>query len=85
MTSRAQGQFRTKTSKNDNFFIQGVPQKSPPLEITLLLLNVHYHTCGNCLTTKMAYLPSRKNLANESLRNCDVRQVFVHQNIFKRF
>ena len=24
---------------------------------------------------KMAYLPSRKNLANENLRNCDVRQV----------
>ena len=24
---------------------------------------------------KMAYLPSRKNLAHESLRNCDVRQV----------
>ena len=24
---------------------------------------------------EMAYLPSQKNLANESLRNCDVRQV----------
>ena len=38
----------------------------------------------------MAYLPSRKNLANESLRNCDVRQVlfiktfsavFKHKNV----
>ena len=30
----------------------------------------------------MAYLPSRKNLANESLRNCDVRQVLCILTIF---
>ena len=33
----------------------------------------------------MAYLPSRKNLANESLRNCDVRQVLCILTIFCRF
>ena len=34
---------------------------------------------------EMAYLPSRKNLANESLRNCDVRQVLCILTIFCRF
>ena len=33
----------------------------------------------------MACLPSRKNLANESLRNCDVRQVFCILTIFCHF
>ena len=34
---------------------------------------------------EMAYLPSRKNLANESLRNCEVRQVLCILTIFCRF
>ena len=34
---------------------------------------IHKLTHKNIYLTKMAYLPSRKNLANESLRNCDVR------------
>ena len=34
---------------------------------------------------KMAYLPSWKNLANESLRNCDVRQVLCILTIFCGF
>ena len=34
---------------------------------------------------EMAYLPSRKNLANDSLRNCDVRQVLCILTIFCRF
>ena len=34
---------------------------------------------------EMAYLPSRKNLANESLRNCDIRQVLCILTIFCRF
>ena len=34
---------------------------------------------------KMAYLPSRENLANESLRNCDVRQVLCILTIFCHF
>ena len=34
---------------------------------------------------KMAYLPSRKNLANKSLRNSDVRQVLCILTIFCRF
>ena len=33
----------------------------------------------------MAYLPSRENLTNESLRNCDVRQVLCILTIFCHF
>ena len=34
---------------------------------------------------KMACLPTQKNLANKSLRNCDVRQVLCIRTIFCRF
>ena len=34
---------------------------------------------------QMTYLPSQKNLADESLRNCDVRQVLCLLTIFCRF
>ena len=36
----------------------------------------------SCLkySREITCLPWRKNLANESLRNCDIRQVFVHPN-----